>query len=103
MARRKKRKGKKSHFVKVRGSLFLRRGKVVERKSHERRRPLGSDVRIIRGEFYYNTGIWCVSKERARQNAKAFRKAGWKAIVVPRKKKGIEGWTVYLGGRRKGG
>ena len=98
----KKRSGKKHYGrVKVRGSAYFRKGKPVIRKSHTRRLPFGPDVRVIRGELYINTKIWCASKERAKENADALRRMGLKAIIVPRKHKGVDGYSVYIGGRRR--
>jgi len=99
----KKRPGKKHYGrVKVRGSAYFRRGKPVIRKSHTRRLPFfGPGVRVIRDKLYFDTGIWCAIKEKTEENAEAFRRKGFRAIVVPRKHKGVDGYSVYVGGRRR--
>jgi len=66
------------------------------RRSHARL-PIGRGVRIIRGKIYLDIGLWCSTKERAKENAEAFRREGFRAIIVPRKREGITGYSVYIG------
>ena len=83
--------------IMVRETVYMRKGKPVKRKAHTRKPPFIRGVRFVRGEPYFKTGIWCVSKEKARENAEALRKyGGFKVIIVPKKRGNIPGYSLYI-------